>query len=139
MKNRIYLILYYVAFILTFTLCLNTIQQINFSNTDQIMNYGPQNYFNILTLIIVNAILFVMFTIGIITKKEYKNNNIVIPTSYIVFYLIILIICLLYDKIVIVPFLHYAYYELFLLFAYLMFNIYSLLGFEYKKKKLSKK
>ena len=135
MKNKVYLILYYMAFILTFSLCINTINNIG----DQIVNFGTQNFYNYRLLILFNAILFVLFTIGIIRQKNYKNNNIIIPTCYLVFYIIIIIICMLYDKVVIIPYLHYAYYEIYLLFAYLLLNIYSLLGFDIKIKKRNKK
>ena len=139
MKNKLYLVLYYISFIITFTLCIRTFFNLKLPIERQIIFLGEQAFKYYVLLISLNITIFILFTIGIIRKKEYDNSSLIVPISYLVFYLIILIICLLYDKIVIIKNLHYAYYELFLLFAYLLFNIYSLLGFEYKKIKLSKK
>ena len=138
MKNKVYLILYYISFIITLTLCIRTFFNINIPIERQIIFLGEQAFKYYVLLISLNITIFILFTIKIIRRKAFDNLSLIVPISYLVFYLFILIICLLYDKIVMIKNLHYAYYEIFLLFAYLFFNIYSLLGFDYKKIKLSK-
>ena len=131
LKNNKYLILYYMSFILTSI----------FLYLKADICYELNNIFSFV-LAVINLILVIIFSIFLFNKKINKYK-ILFPISYIVFLIILVIISfILNEKIVIndmhYPYvindIHYPYYICFLLFEYLLLNVYSLLSFDGNKK-----
>ena len=136
MKNKIYLLLYYLCFIMTFIfigIAASNIsfalmaenEPITYNIIESIYNYLSET--KLIILAIFNFILFIIFTIKIIKKKKLNNIRLVMPISYIIFSIIILVICFMFNQKVIYPYIHFGYYLTFIYIAYLILNIYSIL------------
>ncbi len=122
MKNKIYLLLYYISFLLTLVIFFITTKQYDLIYNDMVF---------IITNI--GIIMTIIFTI-LYWKKKAEFNSIFFPVSYLVFTVLIIIICLLFDNKVLVRHMHYNYYFIFILVDYILLNTYSLLCIKNKKK-----
>ena len=125
MKNKIYLITYYFCFLITMILLLimNKNEYIIGDDIYYIIGY-------------INVFLVIIFSI-LQVKKKFNFNSIIFPISYIIFYIMIVIICLIFNNKVLIPSMHYHYYLKFLLGDYLLLNIYTILNIDLKKRKNS--
>ena len=65
--------------------------------------------------------------------EQYLNIS-KLPITYIIFTIIVLIICILFNNKLVIPYIHYSYYLKFILINYILLNTYSLLSIKYKKK-----
>ena len=135
MKIKKYLILYYFCFVITLVLVgFSNYHYLKLTSLEFNGDFFPNIidsilYFN--PLIIINLILFIVFTILIIIKKEL-NGSLTLSISYIGFAMVFIIMCLLFNNRVIVNYIHFNYYLKFLLIGYLFLNIYSLLCIKFK-------
>lgn len=133
---KIYKILYYISFILSLGL---TIYSTYIWSVEYTMYPEGSATLNIILspstqlLGLPCLILFSIFNFQLI-KRKLNKINILFPISYILFLIITIIIMLIYNNILIEPYIHTEYYTFFILFAYLLLNIYSILSTEKKKK-----
>lgn len=124
-NTLVYKILYYVCFV--FSLCImialttiNGVLYLNFATNLQMF------------VILLNIILVVIFSV-MLHKKKLSNANILFPINYLVFSILVIFICFLMNDKLIHPYMQFGYYISFILFSYLLLNIYSLLCFTKKK------
>lgn len=118
MKNKLYLMLYYISFALTLgvsilTCCLTT----------TIIEINKFTYF----FMGINLVLTIIFTI-LLKKKKYKFDTIILPISYLILFIFLVIISVIYNNLLLVPYIHLSYYLVILLFYQLLLNIYSILS-----------
>lgn len=118
MKNKLYLILYYISFALTLVATMLT-----YKLTVTIISI---NKFTIL-FAILNTVLPIIFTI-LIKNKKYKFDNIVLPITYLILFVSILTITIIYNKLLLVSYIHISYFYVILSFYYLLLNVYSILS-----------
>jgi hypothetical protein len=86
----------------------------------------------ILIFLIINVLLIVLFTLFIF-KKRLNNINILSFIIYLLFFIIMWIVIVLFNKKVLIPVYTTHYYLNFILIGYTILNIHSLLFFENKK------
>ncbi|MBQ9072741.1 MAG: hypothetical protein IJY25_06250 [Bacilli bacterium] len=122
MNNKtIYKILYYICFILSLYIWFSI------SNLVNIFGIGTKTTINVL-LGIVNLILVVVFSINLI-KKKLDNINIIFPIIHLIFSILVIIIAIIMNNKLIIPNIHFSYYMSFILFNYMLLNLYSVLSF----------
>ena len=92
------------------------------------------NLFSIILLVINIIILFINVYYDI---KKYKFNikDNKFPKLYIIFLISAIVISLLINKNLVLKGIAFSYYYGFVLFNYLLLNIYTLLSYEIKKNK----
>ena len=113
-------ILYYLCFIVTLLPCFIASLKISFfANSIQTPLF--------FMLGIINLILVIIFSILLI-KKKINKTNILFPIIYLLFLILVIIIAFIYNNKLIIPYIHFNYYISFILFNYLLLNIYSLLS-----------
>ena len=119
-NSKIFKILYYIAFLITISLWFYTVNVINV--------YGniEATSINIL-LAIINLILVIIFSVKII-KNKLKDINILFPIVYILFTIIVIILVFMINNKLIISYIHYTYYMSFILFNYILLNLYSILS-----------
>lgn len=139
-NKKIYICLYYFALLLSIFICtIPSILQTNFINADSSLemyvNLSGLSFF----LISLNLILIIIFTILLI-KRSLSNTNILFPTFYILFAIVVLIICVLFNNRLVIPYIQYSYYINFILMNYTLLNLYSALSInKHSKKKIVNK
>lgn len=119
MKNKLYLILYYLIIAINILLLI-------FNSQLAIDSY--LSYFSWF-LVLINIIAFILFNIFIIKQRKInvsKKDNILL-ISYLIFMIIISICCIVMDKYVIVSGIHYLYYYEITIIPLTLLNFYSLL------------
>lgn len=136
--NKKYLILYYICSIMSFILL--PVAYLLFKEGLEILGLFLEDFSSNIILLsifsILNLIIFITNTVLLIRKKQFNVKSLLFPISYIVFYIYILIIVLLYNHNVYTNNTHLMYYYLFIMFDYLLFNVYTLLCFKLKENKL---
>ena len=120
-NSNLYKILYYICIIPFIYLFLDS----------YIFVYESNLSINLL-LGIINFILIIFFSIKSF-KYKLKNINILFPLFHLIFSTIVIILMFIMNNKLIIPYIHFDYYETFILFNYLLLNIYSVLSF-YKRK-----
>ena len=127
-NKKMYIFLYYFALLLSTFACMipnilprNLIN--SFSSLDIYLNLSTISLF----LIFINIITVILFTIFLV-KKKLSNVNVLFPILYILFTIIILAICILFNDRLVIPHIHYPYYIQFILVNYTLLNIYSVLS-----------
>lgn len=122
MKNKIYLISYYIIFILFILIAIVTIPTITLYQTSLI----------IIPIYILNIIITILFTILLLAKRKIiiTNKEIYLNIFTIFFTIIITILALLMNKYVIHSMIHLEYYCELVVLPYIFTNIYSLLTFK---------
>lgn len=131
--NKKYLKLYIIESILTFALII-------FSIYSQINSFNLIGYFYdfydfimhqllLVILSIFNVLFFIVNLVFIIKKKKIRVDNLTFPISYAIFFIFIVIIAILFSSRV-VENMHVTYYCTFILFDYLLFNIYTFIAFK---------
>ncbi len=134
-KSKVQVILYYVCFVIT--ILIVTFYNYKFL---RLTSLGDSNSVSILDgllyeniLYYINILLFAVFTIMLAIKKKIEGSYI-LSICYIVFSIIFVIVCSIYNNKVILENIHLSYYLQFLLVGYLLFNIYSIISIKYKKE-----
>ena len=131
MKNKSYIVLYYLSFILSLGIIVYSSTFVTF--------YGEPALFPSILLMILDVILVIFFTIMLIKTKKLEKTLIAFPISYIVFIVAIYFLGMCFDKKLIVPYLEYSYFNTFIMLDYLLLNVYSILSIDMKKLKSSSK
>lgn len=123
-KSLVYKVLYYVSFVFTLglTFFLTSLNEDLYSN--RATNYQ-------LLMIVVNVVLVIIFSVKL-RKYKLDNVNIVFPINYLVFSILVILIAFLMNSKLILTYAQFGYYINFILFSYLLLNIYSVLCFEKK-------
>jgi hypothetical protein len=128
-SKKLYSIFYYISLLLSIFVCF--IPKILLPNDQFYINLSELSHI----IIFVNAILVVIFTVLLI-KRNLEKVNILFPIIYILFSIIVLIICVLFNNRLIIPYVHYSYYIQFILVNYTLLNSYSILSFKKNKNNL---
>ena len=98
-NKKLYIGLYYLSFIGTIILCLFLVK-------------GPITYYNYefslvtglpILVLLLNILLTIVFTILLIVRKKLSKVNILFPIIYIVFTLLVLLVCYLFNDRVLIP------------------------------------
>lgn len=127
MKNiKIFKILYYVCFIVSLILSF-CIFGLNYF-VDEIYNdfIGSTGFGGI--LVIINILLVLIFSFGLLRKRKIKEINNLFPILFLVFTIIVVGVSFVFNSILIIPYIHFNYYISLILFNYLLLNIYSVLS-----------
>ncbi len=123
-NNKLFIFLYYLCNILTLGV---SFYMFGFKPTE-VYGVSPK----ILIFLIINVLLIVLFTLFIF-KKRLNNINILSFIIYLLFFIIMWIVIVLFNKKVLIPVYTTHYYLNFILIGYTILNIHSLLFFENKK------
>ena len=143
MKKNYYK-LYIIASIITFliNLILVIIELKTGTKAGHLYNF-VELYPTYPVLLVSLIISFALFMAVLFLKKEkYELNtdNTLFPISYLCFMGLMVVIALLFNLKVVIINMHFMYYLSFIVFAYLLLSIYTLLSFNFKiEKKTSKK
>ena len=124
-------ILYYLCFVLSI-LYISILYISILSNKVSIYTSSIIQTFTFYLFGILNLLSVIIFSVSMIKKRELKNINILFPIIYLVFFASAVIISILYNSKLIIPYIHFGYYLLFIMFNYLLLNIYTLLSINKK-------
>ena len=132
MNSKKYLILYYICCAIMFVLTpgLISMLKIDIDLFDFFFVYSLKA-----TVIIINLLLFIVFTVFVMKKKIEEKSDLLFPISFIVFYIIVLGLCFLFNDKVVIEYYHFSYFLKFVVLYFTVFNIYSVLCIDFKKKK----
>ena len=131
MKEKMYVVLYYLAFVITF-LFVGYASYINNSGLNYVAMDLVRN-----VLLIVNLLLVIVFTVLLLKKKKVNEVSIVFPIVYLCFFIVIVVLCFMFNNKLIVYnmlYMQFPYYGFFINLGFLFLNIYSLLSLQYRKK-----
>lgn len=130
-KEKTYIYLYYLCFILSIIIYIIPYQFIVIFSPDT-SNLTIRSLFNTVVLLI-NLILVILFSVYL-KKKKFTPGNIIMPITYIVFWIVIITLCFLFNSRLVIPNLQFNYYTKYIHIGYLILNVYSILCFKNKKK-----
>ncbi len=130
-KEKTYIYLYYLCFILSIIIYMIPYQFIVIFSPDT-SNLTIRSLFNTVVLLI-NLILVILFSVYL-KKKKFTPGNIIMPITYIVFWIVIITVCFLFNSRLVIPNLQFNYYTKYIYIGYLILNVYSILCFKNKKK-----
>ena len=130
MKDKLYVVLYYLSFLLTIGIIWYSSTFIDF--------FGGVNLIPYVVLLVINILSVIVFTIRLIINRKTDNTLIAFPISYMLFVIIVYILGFVFDSRMIIPKIEYSYFNLFIEIDYLLLNIYSLLCIEKRKSKRKK-
>lgn len=130
-KEKTYIYLYYLCFILSIIIYIIPYQFIVIFSPDT-SNITIRSLFNTVVLLI-NLILVILFSVYL-KKKKFTPGNIIMPITYIVFWIVIITLCFLFNSRLVIPNLQFNYYTKYIYIGYLILNVYSILCFKNKKK-----
>ena len=123
-KSKIFIILYYLCLILSIGLVMYS--------SSLMTEFGVSIWEDITSgFVFLNIILVLIFSLGLI-KRKLKNINIIFPIIYLIFMALVVILMFIINNKLIMPYIHFDYYISFILFDYLLLNLYSVLSI-YKK------
>ena len=130
-KEKSYIYLYYLCFILSIIIYIIPYQFIVIFSPDT-SNLTIRSLFNTVVLLI-NLILVILFSVYL-KKKKFTPGNIIMPITYIVFWITVITVCFLFNSRLVIPNLQFVYYAKYIYIGYLILNVYSILCFKNKKK-----
>lgn len=130
-KEKTYIYLYYLCFILSIIIYIIPYQFIVIFSPDT-SNLTIRSLFNTVVLLI-NLILVILFSVYL-KKKKFTPGNIIMPITYIVFWIVIITVCFLFNSRLVIPNLQFNYYTKYIYIGYLILNVYSILCFKNKNK-----
>lgn len=119
-------VLYYVCFALSLLTWIIASKSVNVFGLSIEVGTAP-------ILGLLNFILIIIFSVKII-KNKLENVNILFPIIYLLFLIIVIILALVMNNKLMIPNIHYGYYLSFILFNYLLLNIYAILSITKLKK-----
>lgn len=125
-KTIVFKILYYFCFAFSVLIWFCAFNSVNKFGIDIRTSLN-------MILSILNLLLVIIFSIKLI-KNKLDNINILFPIFHLLFMIIITILAIVMNGKLIIPYIHYGYYISFILFNYLLLNIYSILSFNKNKK-----
>lgn len=119
-NSKVFKILSYICLVLTILISFLIAQPITVYSLEMVI---PIN----LILLVINCIMAIIFIIKTL-KKEINNVNILFPITYLVFVMVVIGIAVIINNKLFIPYIHFNYYFTFVLFNYLLLNIYSLIS-----------
>ena len=128
-----YLSLYYISIFVTLLFIMITASYIS-PKLYLLNNNGVNFVINsklLIVSLVINIILVVVFSIRIIKKKNI-SSNIIFPICYLVFFVIVLILCFIFNNRILIKYIHFEYYECLILINMLLLNVYSILSIKNK-------
>lgn len=121
MKTKGYLLFYYIGIVnIGVLLCIN----------NKTVDYTSYSFRYL--LIIINLIITIVNTIALLRKKKLEVKSALLPISFIIFSILVIIGCLLFNDRVIIHNIHFGYYLGLIVFGYTFVNIYTLLNIKFK-------
>lgn len=121
MKTKSYLLFYYLGIIIIgVLLCIN----------NKTVDYTSYSFLHL--LIIINLIITIVNTIALLRKKRLEVKSALLPISFIIFSILVIIGCLLFNDRVIIHNIHFGYYLGLIVLGYTFVNIYTLLNIKFK-------
>lgn len=123
-KPLVFKILYYICFLFSMFIWIYASNLIDIYAID--IRTFANTIFGILNLILV--IIFIIKSF----KTKLNNANILFPIVYLIFSIIVVVLAFIMNSKLIIPYIHFSYYISFILFDYLLLNLYSVLSI-YKK------
>ena len=134
MKNKKFLLLYYLSFVITILFTgFATYKNL------ELLEIGDIGFVSILSdmmqniIFLINMVLVIVFTVLLLRKRKIVVDSLWLPIIYVCFFTIVLVMCLLFNNKVVIPYLHLGYYTSFINVGYLFLNGYSLLLIKYKR------
>lgn len=132
-SKKVYLILYYICFLITFLLQYFVVGTAEKIADSYISGFQGIGFLSFLTFdIIFIAVMSILFI-----KLDMKKPSILFPIIYIIFFALVCILVTIYFSNLIYP-SYVLYYYIIILFGYLFLNIYTVLCLTRKDKKISK-
>lgn len=123
-KSKIFIILYYLCLILSIGLVMYS--------SSLMTEFGVNIWEDITSgFVFLNIILVLIFSLRLV-KRKLKNINIIFPIIHLIFMVLVVILMFIINNKLIMPYIHFDYYISFILFNYLLLNLYSILSI-YKK------
>ena len=119
-NSKIFKILSYICLILTILISFLISQPITVYSLEIIIPFN-------LILLVINLLLAIIFIIKTF-KKKLNNVNIFFPIIYLVFMIVVIGIVIIINNRLFIPYIHFNYYFTFVLFNYLLLNIYSVIS-----------
>ena len=123
-KSTIFKILYYICFVVTLFIWIYASKVIDVYAIDIRTTSNS-------ILGIINLIFIIIFSIKVF-KNKLKNTNILFPIIYLIFSIIVVIISFIMNSKLVISYIHFSYYVSFILFNYLLLNLYSILSIHKK-------
>lgn len=130
-KEKTYIYLYYLCFILSIIIYIipNQLMTIFSPIESDLIIRSLSNTI----ILLINLILVILFSIYL-KKKKFTSGNILMPIIYIVFFIVVMTVCFLFNNRLVIPNLQFVYYAKYIYIGYLILNAYSILCFKNKKK-----
>lgn len=130
-KEKTYIYLYYLCFILSIIIYIipNQLMTIFSPIESDLIIRSLSNTI----ILLINLILVILFSIYL-KKKKFTSGNILMPIIYIVFFIVVMTVCFLFNNRLVIPNLQFVYYAKYIYIGYLILNVYSILCFKNKKK-----
>ena len=125
-KSLSFKVLYYICFGFTIATWIIASKSVNTLGLSIEIGIAP-------ILGLLNLILVIIFSVKSI-KNKLENVNILFPIIYLLFLIIVIILALIMNNKLMIPNIHYGYYISFILFNYLLLNIYAILSFPKSSK-----
>lgn len=125
-KSIIFKILYYICFVFSVLIWIGAFNSVNQ------FGIGIRTSSNVI-LGILNLLLVIIFSIKLI-KNKLENANILFPIFHLIFMIIITTLSILMNDKLVIPYIQYGYYISFILFNYLLLNVYSVFSLNKKKE-----
>ena len=125
-KSFSFKILYYVCFVLSVATWIIASKSVNTFGLSIEIGIAP-------ILGLLNLILVIIFSLKLI-KNKLENVNVLFPIIYLLFLIVVILLALVMNNKLMIPNMHYGYYISFILFNYLLLNIYSILSITKLKK-----
>ena len=125
-KSTIFKILYYICFVFSVLIWIGAVNSVNQFAID------IRTSLNVI-LGVLNILLVIIFSIKS-TRNNLENINILFPIFHLIFMAIITVLAILMNDKLVIPYIQYGYYLSFILFNYLLLNIYSIFSFNKKKE-----
>lgn len=94
--------------------------------------------FGLYILLVLNFLMVLTNMYFEIKKYELKVDSLKVPITFLTFYIFIVILVLIMDRLLLIPTLEYDYYYGFVLFNYLFLNIYTICSYNKTNKKKNK-
>ena len=133
-KSKLYIILYYLLYILMLIFILGSMimTSLKAALTPTITYITNPSLF----LFFIATLFFIIFNIFFIKIKniDASNRDIMLELLFIIFILIMVICCLIFDTKLIIPTYEYSYYTTLVLFPFLIININSMFLIKKVKK-----
>ena len=123
-KSIVFKVLYYICFVVTLFIWIYASKVIDVYAIDIRTTSNS-------ILGIINLIFIIIFSIKVF-KNKLKNTNKLFPIIYLIFSIIVVIISFIMNSKLVIPYIHFSYYVSFILFNYLLLNLYSILSIHKK-------